>query len=86
MAASEHAGFVDRFFDSGFMLSVVITLVTFMLFLVKQKRGNNPPCYSGWIPWLGCAIEFGKAPLYFIEESRRKVKVGGAPVTQSVIS
>jgi len=40
----------------------------------KQKK-FWPPCYVGaWgIPWIGCALEFGKAPLHFIEEARVKV-------------
>ena len=39
-----------------------------------RRREMYPPCL-GWIPWLGCAVQFGKAPLDFIEESRRKVNV-----------
>lgn len=54
----------------------------------KQKR-FWPPCYIGaWrIPWIGCAFEFGKAPLYFIEEARVKfgpvftLKVAGERLT-----
>ena len=39
-----------------------------------RRREMYPPC-RGWIPWLGCAVQFGKAPLDFIEESRRKVSI-----------
>ncbi|XP_078617889.1 24-hydroxycholesterol 7-alpha-hydroxylase-like [Branchiostoma floridae x Branchiostoma japonicum] len=38
--------------------------------IVKKGR---PPCMDGWIPWFGCAIDFGKAPLDFIEETKRKL-------------
>lgn len=54
----------------------------------KQKK-FWPPCYVGaWgIPWIGCALEFGKAPLHFIEEARVKfgpvftLKVAGERLT-----
>uniref|UniRef100_A0A674IP56 Lanosterol 14-alpha demethylase n=1 Tax=Terrapene triunguis TaxID=2587831 RepID=A0A674IP56_9SAUR len=36
------------------------------------RNPNSPPCVSGWIPWLGAAFEFGKAPLEFIEQARVK--------------
>ncbi|KAK2181469.1 hypothetical protein NP493_388g01005 [Ridgeia piscesae] len=51
-----------------------------------RRREMYPPC-RGWIPWLGCAVQFGKAPLDFIEESRRKLgpvftlKVAGKRLT-----
>ncbi|CAG5121634.1 unnamed protein product, partial [Candidula unifasciata] len=32
-----------------------------------------PPMCRGWIPWLGCAVEFGKSPLTFIEAKRREL-------------
>lgn len=42
-------------------------------FFKSQGSSRIPPLYSGWIPWLGCAVDFGRAPLYFIDEKRRKV-------------
>ena len=39
----------------------------------RWRRQNLPPERSGWIPWLGCALDFGKAPLFFIQETREKV-------------
>ena len=32
-----------------------------------------PPVQSGWLPWVGCAMEFGREPLFFIDRTRRKV-------------
>ena len=39
---------------------------------VTSRGKRYPPVRSGWIPWLGCAIAFGKAPLLFIQETRDK--------------
>lgn len=57
--------------------AVVALLVTVLLVLAaawrRRKSGNLPPCRSGWIPWLGAAIPFGKAPLHYIETCRNEV-------------
>ncbi|XP_025078738.1 24-hydroxycholesterol 7-alpha-hydroxylase-like isoform X1 [Pomacea canaliculata] len=56
-------------------------------FFKSQGNSRIPPLYSGWIPWLGCAVDFGRAPLYFIDEKRRKLgpvftlKVAGERLT-----
>jgi len=49
----------------------VITVAIICIEIFKQK--SQPPCLGYWIPWIGCAVEFGKEPLYFIERARRKV-------------
>lgn len=49
---------------------LVIALLT--LNFLGTKNVKYPPIIKGWIPWLGCAIEFGKAPLNFIKASREK--------------
>ncbi|WAR08112.1 CP39A-like protein [Mya arenaria] len=36
---------------------------------VKLKL-NSPPCCRGWIPFLGCALDFGKSPLTFIGQKK----------------
>lgn len=53
-----------------FAALLVISLMT--LNLLRTKNVKYPPIIKGWIPWLGCAIEFGKAPLTFIKESSEK--------------
>lgn len=54
------------------LLTVILGFVVkFSLFL--SKNSNEPPCISGWIPWIGAALQFGKAPLEFIEQARLKV-------------
>ncbi|CAI8057545.1 24-hydroxycholesterol 7-alpha-hydroxylase, partial [Geodia barretti] len=54
------------------VLGSVAGLVGLLCFL-KLRRASElrfPPERSGWIPWLGCAVPFGKAPLHFIQETR----------------
>uniref|UniRef100_A0A8C3S8R1 Lanosterol 14-alpha demethylase n=1 Tax=Chelydra serpentina TaxID=8475 RepID=A0A8C3S8R1_CHESE len=45
-------------------------VILFALF--PPRNPNSPPCIGGWIPWLGAAFQFGKAPLEFIEQARVK--------------
>jgi len=59
---------------------VIILFVGLVTFLVLQKasvsRGADklPPIRTGWLPWLGCALEFGKEPLHFIKRTRDEVE------------
>nr|KAG5706811.1 hypothetical protein BaRGS_004146 [Batillaria attramentaria] len=39
---------------------------------------------KGWLPWIGCAVEFGKEPVYFIDAKRKEVRVG--PVFTLVVA
>jgi len=39
---------------------------------LAAKNVKYPPVIKGWIPWLGCAIDFGKEPLNFIKKSTEK--------------
>ncbi|KAF6030541.1 CYP39A1 [Bugula neritina] len=56
-------------------------IIGLLLYIAAQVYKRNrlysvlklPPCYSGWMPFLGCAIEFGKEPLNFIEKMHRKL-------------
>jgi len=36
----------------------------------SSSRGKCPPLRTGWLPWLGCAVEFGKEPLNFINRTK----------------
>ncbi|XP_041351276.1 24-hydroxycholesterol 7-alpha-hydroxylase-like [Gigantopelta aegis] len=51
----------------------VFLIVVFTLLIKRKKHTNYPPLYSGWIPWLGCALEFGRAPVLFIEAKRKEL-------------
>lgn len=43
--------------------------------LYNAKERGAPPAKEGWLPWLGVAIQFGKAPLDYIEESHIQVYI-----------
>eukprot|EP00731_Ephydatia_muelleri_P030117 Em0021g640a len=55
----------------------VVGALLILLVIVKLtifKRGSNlPPARTGWIPWIGVAVPFGKEPLYYIEKTRREL-------------
>ena len=67
-----HDGFV-----SVRAMAAAVALMTALLVVAaawrRSKSGNLPPCRSGWIPWLGAGIAFGKAPLHYIESCRNEV-------------
>ncbi len=37
------------------------------------RGARLPPLEGGWLPWIGCALEFGKAPLWHIKKAHKKV-------------
>ncbi|XP_061176451.1 24-hydroxycholesterol 7-alpha-hydroxylase-like [Saccostrea echinata] len=57
------------------LTALILALSIFYFFSYRKRLQNNkyPPSYEGWIPWLGCAFEFGVAPLGFIEKKRREL-------------
>jgi len=65
-----------------FAAAVVIgglALLAAVLWLVRSnssRRTRLPPVKGGWIPWVGCAIPFGKEPLWFIQRTRKEVSAG----------
>ena len=65
-----------------FAAAVVIgglALLATVLWLVRSnssRRTRLPPVKGGWIPWVGCAIPFGKEPLWFIQRTRKEVSAG----------
>ena len=63
----------------GSVLTAVVGLTLFatVSWLVKSNlrgKARLPPVKSGWIPWVGCAIPFGKEPLWFIQQTRKEVR------------
>lgn len=58
--------------QAGFFLVVLLLIALLSNYFLFSKNVQYPPLIKGWIPWLGCAIEFGKAPLNFIRESWQK--------------
>ncbi|KAK7107491.1 24-hydroxycholesterol 7-alpha-hydroxylase-like [Littorina saxatilis] len=61
------------------LTAVVLGLVSLLLqifwrrIIAKNGRGDSPPMHTGWFPWIGCAVEFGKAPVHFIEAKRKEM-------------
>ncbi|XP_064397824.1 24-hydroxycholesterol 7-alpha-hydroxylase-like [Halichondria panicea] len=59
---------------AGLLLSTCLLLWGLWMVLLKLKaKLRYPPVESGWIPWLGCAVAFGKAPLLFIQQTKEKL-------------
>ncbi|XP_068135154.1 24-hydroxycholesterol 7-alpha-hydroxylase isoform X2 [Hyperolius riggenbachi] len=56
----------------GLLLALLTGLLVRNLLARVSQSLPQPPCISGWIPWLGAALEMGKAPLQFIEQARQK--------------
>lgn len=60
-----------------YVISVSVVTVLPLVWWLLQGRGNSrgrlPPRKSGWLPWLGVAIEFGKAPLHYIYQAHKEV-------------
>ncbi|XP_033741242.1 24-hydroxycholesterol 7-alpha-hydroxylase-like [Pecten maximus] len=52
---------------------IVILLYTIYRFSKPRYQSNFPPLRQGWVPWIGCAFEFGVEPLAFIDKMRRKM-------------
>ena len=71
-ASSDYSGYVSVPAVVALLLTV---LVVFAAVGRHTKSGNLPPCRSGWIPWLGAAIPFGKAPLHYIESCKNEVGI-----------
>lgn len=54
-----------------FIVGLLILLV--LQSIVSHGTDKLPPVRSGWLPWLGCALEFGKEPLSFIKRTKDEV-------------
>lgn len=56
------------------LIGLVGSLIVLLMVACRCSRGVQlPPTRSGWIPWLGAAVGFGKAPLHYIETCRQEV-------------
>ena len=52
----------------------IVTLIGLYYIVNKNQKRKYPPSY-GWIPYIGCAVEFGKSPLHFINWATQKVNI-----------
>lgn len=59
---------------SGLLLGAVLLLAVLWRLLRAKPSGRLPPVKDGWIPWLGCAVEFGKEPLFFVQKAQKEVR------------
>lgn len=69
---------MDALISSSNLLTLLLfglVTVVLIIFLRQKKKHSFPPTHSGWVPWMGCAIEFGKSPLQFISSMKEKVIV-----------
>ena len=55
------------------ILAVVVGLLTILRASTSRGTEKFPPVRSGWLPWLGCTLEFGKEPLNFIKKTKDEV-------------
>lgn len=54
---------------------LILVISTFILIYFKRRSDRQlPPYFGGWIPWLGCAVNFGKQPLEFIRQKSQQVR------------
>ena len=55
---------------ASFLAIVTFIVITYFVKSVLARKSNQPPIVTGWLPWIGCAIDFGKTPLEFIRRAR----------------
>ena len=65
------AGFLELLQPALFLV-VFLVIALLSLNFLAAKNVKYPPVIKGWIPWLECAIDFGKEPLNFIKKSTEK--------------
>ncbi|XP_039551945.1 24-hydroxycholesterol 7-alpha-hydroxylase isoform X2 [Passer montanus] len=58
--------------DLAPLLAALLGLLIVKALLFQLGNPSSPPCIRSWIPWFGAAFQFGKAPLEFIEQARKK--------------
>lgn len=49
-----------------FLAFFFLALLTYLAKTVAGRKRTQPPVFSGWLPWIGCALEFGANPLGLI--------------------
>lgn len=57
----------------GLFLIGIISILLYFYFSKLAGPSSLPPAYNGLIPWLGCALEFGKSPLDFIAQKKEEL-------------
>lgn len=65
---------------SEVLVGVILVLISYLYWRLSRGPGASlpfaakvPPVQGGWLPWVGCALDFGKEPLWFIKKTHDKV-------------
>lgn len=56
------------------LLSLISLTVLFWKIISRKRHPKEAPVVSGWIPWMGVGIEFGKDPVAFLEKAHRQTQ------------
>ena len=66
---------------SEFLVSALLLLAAYLYWLLSRGPSARlsfaakvPPVQGGWLPWVGCALQFGKEPLWYIKKTHDKVR------------
>ncbi|KFQ47214.1 PREDICTED: cholesterol 7-alpha-monooxygenase [Nestor notabilis] len=61
-------------FIASWIWRAVLVLCCGFLFLLgrRRRRQGEPPLENGFLPYLGCALQFGANPLEFLREKQKK--------------
>uniref|UniRef100_A0A8C3E6G1 cholesterol 7alpha-monooxygenase n=2 Tax=Corvus moneduloides TaxID=1196302 RepID=A0A8C3E6G1_CORMO len=52
--------------------AVILCCVSWFLLGRRRRRQGEPPLENGFLPYLGCALQFGANPLEFLKEKQKK--------------
>ncbi|XP_063076159.1 cytochrome P450 7A1 [Engraulis encrasicolus] len=58
----------------AFIWAVVVGLCCclWLVLGIRRRQPGEPPVENGWIPYLGCALQFGANPLEFLRSRQKK--------------
>jgi cholesterol 7alpha-monooxygenase len=59
-------------FGYGLVGLAGIWVVLNVVRIISQRARSRPPLVGGWIPFLGCALQFGPHPMEFLKQTKQK--------------
>lgn len=66
------------------LVGILLLVLAYLYWRISRGPGSRlsfgaklPPVQGGWVPWLGCALDFGKEPLWYIKRTHDKVNAVG---------
>nr|XP_032826124.1 cytochrome P450 7A1-like [Petromyzon marinus] len=54
------------------LVAALLLSLLFVFVRTRKRKDGEPPLENGWIPHLGCALDFGRNPLEFLRLRRKK--------------